>query len=179
MKNKVHVYKYNKNYKFLIIINKSEFTLTLKLRNGKSVLALPKVYKIGIGHNPDMGRKIKVGDNRTPEGVYFVCQKEILKKGKLGTRWMRLTYPNISDINNGYKNGIISRKDYGALKNGYKNNLFKRIETPLGFGIGIHGTDEPQSVGTLCSSGCIRMLNSDIEELYDFVPVGTRVEIYR
>jgi lipoprotein-anchoring transpeptidase ErfK/SrfK len=39
----------------------------------------------------------------------------------------------------------------------------------------IHGTIEPESIGTAASSGCIRMLNEEIEVLYDAVDVGTKV----
>lgn len=39
----------------------------------------------------------------------------------------------------------------------------------------IHGTNEPQSIGTAASSGCIRMLNEEVTELYDKVPIGTKV----
>jgi lipoprotein-anchoring transpeptidase ErfK/SrfK len=39
----------------------------------------------------------------------------------------------------------------------------------------IHGTNEPQSIGTAASSGCIRMLNEDVEDLYDNVDIGTKV----
>lgn len=39
----------------------------------------------------------------------------------------------------------------------------------------IHGTTEPHSIGKAMSSGCIRMLNQDVAELYRMVPVGTRV----
>jgi lipoprotein-anchoring transpeptidase ErfK/SrfK len=39
----------------------------------------------------------------------------------------------------------------------------------------IHGTNEPQSIGKAMSSGCIRMLNQDVAELYDNVIVGTPV----
>jgi TolA-binding protein/LysM repeat protein len=42
---------------------------------------------------------------------------------------------------------------------------------------GIHGTIEPDSIGTSVSHGCVRMLNGDVEELYDLVGVGTPVEI--
>lgn len=38
-------------------------------------------------------------------------------------------------------------------------------------GYGIHGTWEPDSVGTSCSAGCVRMRNQDVEELYDFIPI--------
>jgi lipoprotein-anchoring transpeptidase ErfK/SrfK len=39
----------------------------------------------------------------------------------------------------------------------------------------IHGTNEPWSIGHAVSSGCIRMLNQDIIDLYNRVPMGTRV----
>lgn len=39
----------------------------------------------------------------------------------------------------------------------------------------IHGTNEPESIGKAMSSGCIRMLNQDIEELFLRVEIGTRV----
>lgn len=44
-------------------------------------------------------------------------------------------------------------------------------------GFGIHGTTRPESVGQATSNGCVRMLNTDVEELFDLVPRGTVVEI--
>ena len=41
----------------------------------------------------------------------------------------------------------------------------------------IHGTNEPQSIGKAVSSGCIRMLNADVIDLYDRVPIGTKVVV--
>jgi hypothetical protein len=41
----------------------------------------------------------------------------------------------------------------------------------------IHGTNEPESIGQDWSNGCVRMLNEDIEELFDMTPLGTRVTI--
>ncbi|MDE1568213.1 L,D-transpeptidase [Aquabacter sp. P-9] len=41
----------------------------------------------------------------------------------------------------------------------------------------IHGTNEPQTIGKFVSSGCIRMLNDDVEDLYERVKVGTKVVI--
>jgi lipoprotein-anchoring transpeptidase ErfK/SrfK len=43
----------------------------------------------------------------------------------------------------------------------------------------IHGTNEPWSIGEQVSSGCIRMLNEDIVDLYDRVPVGATVLVRR
>lgn len=42
---------------------------------------------------------------------------------------------------------------------------------------GIHGTTEPQSIGKQVTSGCVRMKNSDVEELFQIVPEGTEVVI--
>jgi lipoprotein-anchoring transpeptidase ErfK/SrfK len=39
----------------------------------------------------------------------------------------------------------------------------------------LHGTLEPWSIGTMVSSGCVRLLNQDIIDLYRRVPVGTKV----
>ncbi|MEE7491257.1 L,D-transpeptidase [Methylobacterium oryzae CBMB20] len=41
----------------------------------------------------------------------------------------------------------------------------------------IHGTNEPNTIGQSVSSGCIRMMNDDVIDLYERVPVGTRVEV--
>jgi lipoprotein-anchoring transpeptidase ErfK/SrfK len=39
----------------------------------------------------------------------------------------------------------------------------------------IHGTNQPQTIGSAVSSGCFRLVNMDIIDLYDRVPVGTKV----
>lgn len=50
------------------------------------------------------------------------------------------------------------------------------LNVPWGI-YGIHGTNKPYSIGTRASAGCIRMFNRDVEELYEWVPTGTRVKI--
>jgi hypothetical protein len=44
-------------------------------------------------------------------------------------------------------------------------------------GYGIHGTNEPKSIGKAASHGCIRMAKTDLEELYGLVNVGDTVEL--
>ncbi len=65
------------------------------------------------------------------------------------------------------------------------------IENPLGAralylsngkgdtGYRIHGSNEPDTIGQAVSSGCIRMLNADVEDLYRRVGVGTTVTVLR
>ncbi len=43
--------------------------------------------------------------------------------------------------------------------------------------IGIHGTNNPASIGKAASKGCIRLHNKNIEEIYSLVSVGTPVRI--
>ncbi len=44
-------------------------------------------------------------------------------------------------------------------------------------GYGLHGTWEPESIGSQSSAGCVRLLNEEIEELYTILPKGTVVTI--
>jgi lipoprotein-anchoring transpeptidase ErfK/SrfK len=44
-------------------------------------------------------------------------------------------------------------------------------------GYGIHGTNEPKSIGKAASHGCIRMARIDLEEFYELVAVGDTVEL--
>ena len=61
-----------------------------------------------------------------------------------------------------------------------------RKEQPLGTrwlglsikGYGIHGTNNPASIGKNASHGCVRMRNRDVEELFGMVGVGDQVELY-
>jgi lipoprotein-anchoring transpeptidase ErfK/SrfK len=42
----------------------------------------------------------------------------------------------------------------------------------------IHGTNEPSTIGQAVSSGCIRLLNEDVFDLFNRVPLGTKVTVY-
>jgi lipoprotein-anchoring transpeptidase ErfK/SrfK len=65
--------------------------------------------------------------------------------------------------------GTNQRKYMGTLGS---NRLY------LGDGYGIHGTDDPGSIGSATSHGCVRVRNEDAELLFRLVPVGTPVYIY-
>ncbi len=41
----------------------------------------------------------------------------------------------------------------------------------------IHGTNQPWTIGRNVSSGCIRMMNEDVIDLYNRVPVGAAVDV--
>jgi len=50
------------------------------------------------------------------------------------------------------------------------------LNVPWGI-YGIHGTNKPWSIGQFASHGCIRMRNKDVEELFEWIPIGTDVRI--
>jgi hypothetical protein len=73
--------------------------------------------------------------------------------------------------------GNIIIPPYGTNQRKYMGVLgTHRLE--MGDGYGIHGTDDPQSIGKSVSHGCVRLLNADIDKLYDMVSIGTPVYIY-
>jgi len=51
-----------------------------------------------------------------------------------------------------------------------------KLNVPWG-NYGIHGTDKPSSIGYNASHGCIRMYNNDVNILYSWVKIGTRVKV--
>jgi LysM repeat protein len=65
--------------------------------------------------------------------------------------------------------GVISKDD--------PNNPLGERWIDIGDSFGIHGTNEPDSIGKNESRGCVRMLNDDVEEVYDFLVVGSEVKI--
>jgi lipoprotein-anchoring transpeptidase ErfK/SrfK len=70
------------------------------------------------------------------------------------------------------------RPDLPAFMAGGPDNPLGARALYLGSSIyRIHGTNEPSSIGKAASSGCIRMLNEDVTELYNHVKIGARVSV--
>jgi hypothetical protein len=69
------------------------------------------------------------------------------------------------------------RVPFGSPENPLGTRWLGFRDTPQAQGIGIHGTDEPTSIGKNLSQGCVRLLNADVEALFDWVKVGMEVEI--
>jgi len=51
-----------------------------------------------------------------------------------------------------------------------------RLSIPYGI-YGVHGTNNPGSIGSFASHGCVRMFNRDVEQVYDMVQEGTPVDV--
>ena len=74
-------------------------------------------------------------------------------------------------------NGNIIIPPFGTTQRRYLGVLGTR-RLKLGDGYGLHGTNQPETIGRAVSHGCVRLRNEDIEKLSEMVPVGTPVFIY-
>jgi len=134
-----------------IVVEKSAHTLTLYSHD-----QVVKVYRVAIGVGAP-GQKVSGGDDRTPEGTYIIDSKN--PKSDF-TRALHISYPNTDD-----------------------RERARHTKARLGSLIAIHGTpdwiERIQDGGEHpdWTAGCIAVRNTEIEELYAIVPVGTPVEI--
>lgn len=109
-----------------------------------------KGYLVGIGR-----------EDRTPVGTFIISNKQSEPV------WT----PPGRTIPYGDKENVLGTRWLGLAPTGETDHTLS--------GYGIHGTWEPKSIGKCCSNGCIRMLNKDVEEVFDIVPEGTPVTIQK
>ena len=110
-------------------------------------------YGIGVGRQGFTWKGVaQVG--RKSEWPRWIPPKDMLKR--------RPDLPE--EMEGGLENPLGARALY--LFQGKRDTLFR-----------IHGTNEPDTIGRAVSSGCIRMMNADVIDLYVRVGVGTRVVV--
>lgn len=83
--------------------------------------------------------------------------KEMVARDPLAAEWAH-------GMPGGIRNPLGARALY--LFQGNRDTLYR-----------LHGTNDPESIGKAVSSGCVRLLNHDIVDLYKRVPVGTKVVV--
>ncbi len=145
-------------------LNKDSITLVVdKTRYVVQVYYKRKMirgYKAVFGPNPKMNKCME-GDRCTPEGWFKISNKNPNSKY---TKFMGLNYPNDSSYARFEK-----MKTTGTIPKTAR----------IGGSVGIHGIwkggDDMIEMGVGWTDGCIALKNKDIEELYSFIGVGTRV----
>jgi murein L,D-transpeptidase YafK len=130
---------------------------------------LVRDYPISLGPQPK-GDKYLRGDGRTPEGDFFVCVKNPSSKYYKG---LGLNYPSPKHAQEAYAFGVISREEYIRIMRANDRKTLPPDNTRLGGDIFIHGG----GLGGDWTLGCVALRNSDIDELFDTIPVGTPVKI--
>lgn len=123
------------------------------LRDGKVL----KTYKVALSTVP-IGAKEREGDHKVPEGLYVIDAKNAHSKFHLA---LHISYPNAADRERARKLGV---KPGGNIE-----------IHGLGANFGWVGSLHRQVDWT---DGCVAVTNSEIEEIWPLVPVGTPVEIF-
>ncbi len=140
-----------------IVVSKSRYVVEVFYRN-----KMIRSYKAVFGPKP-MEDKCMQGDRCTPEGWFTIRSKNPNSKYD---KFMLLSYPN--DTSMAHFNKL---KQEGRIPQSAK----------IGGDVGIHGVwkggDDMIETGVNWTDGCVAIKNKDIEELYTFVSVGTRVFI--
>lgn len=122
------------------------------------------------------GAKQKFGDKKTPEGEFYIVTKGSSPRYKLS---LGLSYPDVKAAKRGLEEKLISQKDYESIIAAAKLKKKPPWHSKLGGEIMIHGGGlEKILFFTFGTEGCIRMENTDMQELYRIVPLGTKVTIY-
>lgn len=114
-----------------------------------------KVFKISLGASP-IGHKTKEGDNKTPEGTYYISCKN---PNSRGYKSLKISYPNDRD-----------KQQAKALKNNPGGDIF------------IHGlwwaAQDPKSHWKdNWTRGCIALNNQEIEEIFNHTECLTEITI--
>jgi murein L,D-transpeptidase YafK len=148
-----------------IVVSKSQRLLTAYGADGRVLKVFPAI----VGRESS-GTKEREGDERTPEGEYYVCFKNPQSRFHLS---LGLSYPNLSDARRGLDNGAITLTEYQEIVEAFEAKRIPPWKTPLGGEIFIHG-DMGERAGT---AGCVAVSNRAIEELFPHVSLGTPVVI--
>lgn len=136
-----------------ILVVKSAHTLTLM--RGDQIL---RTYKVALGRNP-VGPKLRKGDHKTPEGEYAIDGR---KEHSRFYRALHISYPNAEDRERAQAGGYDPGGDVEihGIENGlgWIGSLHRRVDW---------------------TDGCVAVTDSEMDEIWNFVKVGTKVEVLR
>jgi murein L,D-transpeptidase YafK len=145
--------------RYSVIIDKSDYELRVYDDEGWYA-----TYPVVFG-NKGLGDKKMEGDRNTPEGTFHIISK---KNHSEWGKFMLINYPNDESVEK-----FNQRKAMGQIPSYAK----------IGGGIGIHGTrkDEEFAVDRYqnWTWGCVSLKYSDVFELYNLLPVGTKITIQK
>jgi murein L,D-transpeptidase YafK len=134
-----------------VVIEKQARRLSL-LVNGEAL----RSYAVALGGNP-VGHKQREGDERTPEGLYAISARN---PNSSFHRSLQISYPNPEDEARAEEAGV----NPGGLI------MIHGIRNGLGWVGGLHRLVD-------WTDGCIAVTDSEMDEIWVSVPIGTPVEI--
>ena len=135
-----------------IVVDVADRRLYLVEPNGRAIR-----YTVGVGREEALNFRGSAVIGRKAEWPRWTP-----------TQWMIETMPRYAAYAGGMAGGLGNPLGARALYL-YRGNQDTHFR--------LHGTNEPETIGTKVSSGCIRLFNQDIIDLYNRVPVGTQVVV--
>lgn len=103
--------------------------------------------------------------------------------GRRGKQWSGMTFVSEKRVRPAWSPPASVKRAEPWLPDvippGPRNPMGSRAILLEGDEYAIHGTNKPETVGGFVSYGCFRMYNRDVEELYNYVQVGTPVIVSR
>ncbi len=156
----------------------SQSTHTLYVKKGRFIV---KSYKVALGSG-GRGGKVREGDARTPVGDYRITEVRNSDRFHL---FFRLNYPNIQDAKRALDDKLITRQDYRDVLDAHVFGRQPPQNLVLGGAIGIHGigveTEEKLKIHQNIdwTGGCIALRNKEVEELSQYIAVGTEIKIVK
>ena len=137
-----------------LIVDTNSFFLYLTMRNNRAYR-----YGVGLGRQGFSWAGTAVIESKQEWPKWFPPKEMIARQPELA---------KYSEANGGHPPGLSNPLGARALYL-YENGVDTLYR--------LHGTAEVYSIGNAVSSGCVRLLNQDIIDLYQRVPTGTRVVV--
>jgi murein L,D-transpeptidase YafK len=134
-----------------IVVEKKAHRLTL-FRDGKPAQS----YLVALGASKD-GDKLRAGDRRTPEGLFYIDARQPNSKYHLA---LHISYPDA--VHRARSLAVGAEPGGDIMIHGLPN------------GLGAAGASHPLHDWT---NGCVALTDEEIEQIWSVVPIGTPVEI--
>ncbi|MDB4916501.1 MAG: ErfK/YbiS/YcfS/YnhG family protein [Gemmatimonadetes bacterium] len=134
-----------------IVVEKKAHTLTL-FRDGRPT----RTFLVALGGSP-IGDKLRAGDRRTPEGVFYIDSRQPNSKYHLA---LHISYPDA--VHSARSHALGAEPGGDIMIHGLPN------------GFGAAGASHRLNDWT---NGCVALTDQEIEQIWSVVPIGTPVEI--
>ncbi len=161
-----------------------EYQTTVELIQLSNRLTRPDIIKMGDRLRVLVGRFVVVVDTSRKD-LLLTLNGKFFKRYRVGTGKYDTTPKGEFVISDRIKEPVWWRPDGKTIPYGDPENILGTHwlalkatgQTPDVRGYGIHGTWDEASIGKDESAGCVRLKNTDVEELFLLLPIGTPVTI--
>lgn len=152
-------------------------TEALEVRVLRGVEVLRVYQDIAIGRYGTTENKRRL-DGKTPLGEYRIS---LIKNNSKFHRFYGFDYPHLEHADRALARGELGVEDYLRIRNAVHAGRVAPQNTPLGGHLGIHGIgsgDMEVHTDFNWTNGCVALTNEEVEELAQWIRLGTRVVVY-